>query len=98
MGAFPSNHMNNFINHAALITEKKGKYPLVIANTDSSEKGDKHWWNIVDIEPKTNTFLFDSLGLDGSRHFIIQDDKIFIKKVLFGTEKVTRTDKKNCSL
>ena len=78
--------------------KKKGKYPLVIANTDSSKKGDKHWWSIVDIEPKTNIFLFDSFGLDGLRHFIIQDDKIVIKKVLLGTEKVTWADKKNYSL
>ena len=38
VGVFPSNYMNKFINHAAMIEDKKGKYPFIIANTDSSEK------------------------------------------------------------
>ena len=39
VGVFSSNHMNKLINHAAMKSEKKGKYPFVITNTDSSEKG-----------------------------------------------------------
>ena len=59
--------MNKFINHAAMISEKKkkGKYPFIIANTDSSSRGGTHWWSILDIEPKTDIFVFDSFGLDG---------------------------------
>ena len=50
-----------FINHSALISSKKGKYPFVIANTDSSEKGWTHWWRILNIEPKkTRTKITDS--------------------------------------
>ena len=33
-------------------------------------------------------------GLDGLKHFIIQDDKKVIGKILFGTERMTRTDNK----
>ena len=33
-GVFPSNYMNKFINHAAMIEDKKGKCPFIIANTD----------------------------------------------------------------
>ena len=51
-----SNHINKFINHAAMISEKKGKYPFVITNTDRGEKGGTQWWNIFDIEPKTDIF------------------------------------------
>ena len=54
VGVFPSNYMNKFINHSAMISSKKGKYPFVIANTGSSEKGGAHWWSILDIEPKTD--------------------------------------------
>ena len=54
MGAFPSNRMSKFINNSAMISSKKGKYPFVIANTGSSEKGGAHWWSILDIEPKTD--------------------------------------------
>ena len=94
VGFFPSNHMSKFINHSAMISSKKGKYPFVIANTDSSEKGGTHWWSILDIEPKTDIFFFDSFGIDGLKHFILQDDRKIIKKILFGTEKMTRTDSK----
>ena len=94
VGVFPSNGMSKFINHSAMISSKNGKYPFVIANTDSSEKGGTHWWSILDIEPKTDIFFFDSFGIDGLKHFIVQDDRKIIKKVLFGTEKMTRTDSK----
>ena len=28
VGVFPSNHMNKFINHAAMMSEKKGKISI----------------------------------------------------------------------
>ena len=71
VGAFPSNYMNKFINHADMISDIKVKYPFVIANTESSEKGRAHWWSVLDIEPKTDIFFIDSFGLDGLKHFII---------------------------
>ena len=37
-------------------------------------------------------FFFDTFGVDGLKSFIIQDDKKVIEKILFGTEKMTRTD------
>ena len=37
-------------------------------------------------------FFLGSFGLDGLKHFINQDDRNVIKKILFGTEKMTRTD------
>ena len=54
VGVFPSNYMNKFINHAAMIEDKKGKYPFIIANTDSSDKDGVHWWSILDIEPRND--------------------------------------------
>ena len=72
----------------------KGKYPFIIANTDSSEKPDVHWWSILDIDPKTDIFFFDSFGLDRLNHFIVQDDKPTVKKILPGVKKMTRTDNK----
>ena len=41
VGVFPSNYMNKFIDHAAVISNK-GKYPFIIANTDSSDKPGVH--------------------------------------------------------
>ena len=91
VGVFLSNCMNKFINHSA-ISSKKGKYPFVIASTNSSEKGGTHWWSILDIEPKTDIFFFDSFEIDSLKHLIVQDHKKIIQKILFGTEKMTRTD------
>ena len=52
VGVFPSNYVNKFIDPASIISNK-GKYPFIIAYTDSSEKPGVHWWSILDIDPKT---------------------------------------------
>ena len=93
VGVFPSNYMNKFINHAAMI-EDSGKFPLIIANIDASNKPDVHWWSILDIEPRTDIFFFDSYGIEGLKHFIIQDDRQILDKILIGIEKMDRTDGK----
>ena len=49
--------MNKFINHSAMIEEKKGKYPFIIANTDDSSEKGTHWWSILNIEPKNELFF-----------------------------------------
>ena len=90
---FPSNRMNRFINHTAMISES-GKYPFVIANTDADNKPGVHWWSIIDIEPRNDIFFFDSFGIEGLKHFIIQDDKKTVEKILLGIEKMDRSDKK----
>ena len=56
VGVFPSDYLNKFVNHAAMITDS-GKCPFIIANTDDSEKDRTHWWSILDIEPKTDIFF-----------------------------------------
>ena len=90
---FPSNYMNKFINHAAMI-EDSGKFPFIIANTDASNKPDVHWWSILDIEPRTDIIFFDSYGIEELKHFIIQDDRQILDKILIGIEKMDRTDGK----
>ena len=93
VGVFPSSYMNKFIDHKMMISEIKGKYSFPVANTDSTRKQGTHWWNILDIEPKTDIFFFNSFGLDGLKAFIIQDKKV-TEKILFGTEQMTRTANK----
>ena len=48
----------------------------------------------LDIEPKTDIFFFDSYRLDGLKHFIVQDDRAIIDKILVGIVKMDRTDNK----
>ena len=93
VGVFPSNYMNKFINHAAMIDDF-GKFPFIIANTDDSSKPGTHWWSILDIEPRTDIFLFDSYRIEGLKHFIIQDDKDIVDKILVGIDKMDRSDNK----
>ena len=65
VGAFPSNHMNKFIDHKLIISEKKGKKPFIRANTDHSSKRGTHWWSILNIVPKSNIFFLILLDLMG---------------------------------
>ena len=90
---FPSNYMNKYIDHGSMIWSK-GKYPFIIANTDNSKKPSVRWWSILDIEPKTDFFFFDSFGLDGLKHFIVQDDKSIVEQILLGIGKMDRADNK----
>ena len=90
---FPSNYMNKFINHAAMISDR-GKYPFIIVNTDASDRSGVHWRSILDIEPRNDIFFFDSFGFDGLKGFIIQDDKQIVNKILLGLEQMNRSDQK----
>ena len=38
VGDFPAKHMNKFIDCKSMISKKRGKYPFLIVNTDSSDK------------------------------------------------------------
>ena len=94
LGVFPSNKMNKFIYHAAMISES-GKFPFVIANTDADYKPGVHWWSILDIEPKNDIYIFfDTFGIEGLKHFITEDDKKIVEKNLIGIEKWTDQIKK----
>ena len=79
VGVFPSDYLSKSVNHAAMINDS-GKYPFIIGNTDDSKKDGTHWSSILDIEPKTDISFFDSYGLGGLKHFIIQGDRKIIDK------------------
>ena len=73
---FPANHMNKFIDFKSMKSENTSKYPFLIANTESLDKNGTHWWSVLDIEPMTDLFFFDSFGIGDLKNFIIQDDKM----------------------
>ena len=74
--------------------EDSSKFSFIIANTDASDRLGVHWWSIIDIEPRNDIFFFDSYGIEGLKHFIIQDDREIVDEILIGTEKIDRTDDK----
>ena len=41
-GVFPLNSVSKFIDHKMMISEKKGKNPFIVANTDNSNKEGTH--------------------------------------------------------
>ena len=65
VGVFSANQMTKFIDYQSMMSEKKGKYPFLITNTDGSDKKGTNWWSILDIEPKADIFFFDTFGVDG---------------------------------
>ena len=58
------------------------KYPFLLASTDRSDKGGTYWWSIFNISPLSGLFLFNSFGIEGLKHFIIQGDRKIINKLL----------------
>ena len=46
------------------------------------------------LNQETKFIFFDSFGLDGLKHFTIQDDKKIIDKILIGIKQMNRTDQK----
>ena len=41
----------------------------------------------MDIHPKNNLFLFDSFGIEGFKHFNVDNDQQIINKFLYNFEK-----------
>ena len=46
------------------------------------------------MDPRNDIFFFNSFGLDGLKHFIIQDDRRIVDKILLGVEQMNRSDQK----
>ena len=40
-----------------------------------------HWWSFMGIHPKKNLFLFDGLGIDGFKFFIVDNDGKIINQL-----------------
>ena len=64
-----------------MMTEKGGRYPFIIMNTDRSDKKGTHWWSFLDLNPKKEIFLFDSFGFEGFKEFLLQDDRKTLNKI-----------------
>ena len=93
VGVFPSNETFKFFKFKHLIREKKAPYPFMIMNTDISNKEGEHWWSLLEISSKQQTFLFDSFGFVGLKEFIIDNDKQIIDQFFYGLEKINKKDK-----
>ena len=70
--------------------------PFAIFNTNKHNKPGMHWWTFMDIHHSNNLLLFDSLGLDGFKFFIVDNDENIIDELLnnFRKCKVSITNQK----
>ena len=94
VGVFPSNRMNRFIDHAAMISDCSGKYPFVIVNTDAEGKPGVHWRSILDIEPRNDFFFFQFFRSRRTKTVHNSRREKNSKKILLGIEKMDKTDNK----
>ena len=93
VGVFPSNETFKFSKFKHLIREKKTPYPFMIMNTGRSNKEGEHWWSLLEISSKEQTFLFDSFGFIGLKEFIVDNNKQIIDQFFYGLEKINKKDK-----
>ena len=89
VGIFQSNYVTKFISFHEMI--EKNLHPSKIMNTDHSNKKGTHWWSFLNLHER-KIFLFDSFGFEGSKEFIIDDDRNILHKILFGIEKLKKKD------
>ena len=52
------------------------------------------WWSFLDVYHKKNLLFFDSLGLDGLKYLIIDNDENIIDKLLYNFKKCKIKDQK----
>ena len=74
MGVYSIDSITRYINFYEIIKKRNTKYPLGIFNTDKHNKPGMYWWLFMDIHQKKRLLLFDSLGLDGFRFFIVDNN------------------------
>ena len=75
MGIYSMDSITRYINFYEIIKKRNAKYPLAIFKTDRHNQPGTHWWSFMDIHPKKNLMLFYSLGLDGFKLFIADNDE-----------------------
>ena len=74
MGTYSIDSITKYIDFYEIIKKRNAKYPFAIFNTDKHNEPGQHWWSFLDIDPKSNLFLFDSFGLEGFKLFIVNND------------------------
>ena len=87
MGVYSFDSITRYIKFYEIIKKRNGKNPFVIFNTDKHNKPGTHWWSFMDIHPKKNLLLFDSLGLEEFTFFVVDNDEAIIDKLFYNFKK-----------
>ena len=83
MGTYSIDSITEYINFYEIIKKRNAKYPFAIFNTDKENQPGVHWWSFLDINPKNNLFLFGSFGIEGFKHFIVDNDQDIANELLY---------------
>ena len=87
MGVHSMDSITRYINFYEIIKRKNGKYPFAIFNTVKNSQVGTHWLHFMDIHPPKNLFLFDGLGKEGFKFFIINNNEKIINALLYDFKK-----------
>ena len=82
MGTYSIDNVTKYIDFYSIIKKRKAKYPFAIFSTAKENEVRKNWWSFLDIQPRNNLFLFDLLGLDGFKIFIVNNQENVINDLL----------------
>ena len=86
MGVYSMDSITRYINFYEIIKRKNGGYPFTIFNTYKHNQAGTHWWSFMDIHLK-NLFLFDGLGIQGFKSFIVNNNQKIINELLYDFKK-----------
>ena len=87
MGTYSIDSITKYINFYEIIKQRNSKYPFALFNTSKENETGKHWWSFLDIQPQNNLFLFDLLGLDGFKFFVVNNEETIINELLYDFKK-----------
>ena len=73
MGTYSIDSITKYINFCEIIKKRNAKYPFAIFNTNNENQPGVHWRSFLDINPKSNLFIFDPLGIEGFKFLIVDD-------------------------
>ena len=87
MGTFSTDSIIKYLTFYEIIKHRNAKYPFAIFNTSKENECRKHWWSFLDIQPKNNVFLFDSLGSDGFKIFVVNKQESIINDLFYNFKR-----------
>ena len=83
MGTFSIDSVTKYIDFYSIMKNRNTKYPFAIFNTSKENEPGTQWWSFLDIQSKNNLFLFNSLGLDGFKVFVVNNQETVINELLY---------------
>ena len=87
MGTYSIDSITKYIDFYSIIKNRNAQYPFAIFNTSTENEKGEHWWSFLDIRPSNTLFLFDSLGLNGFKVFIVNNQEKVINNLLYNFQK-----------